>query len=73
MGISRKDLMKHAGELVKVEFSGHTEQENFAIGWFFALIDGVLRLKVTSTKYESYESITIESDKVTQIDKVELS
>ena len=67
MGKTRADIMKRAGEIVKVEFKGSGDSECFLIGWFYGLIDDTIRLKVTSTKHESYESINIPVDRVTDI------
>lgn len=73
MGKTRADIMKRAGEIVKVEFKGSDNQENFLIGWFYGLIDDTVRLKVTSTKHESYESINIPVDRVTDISNYQVN
>ena len=63
----REDLLKKAGKMVIVYYH-KDEHICFAIGWFYAMDRNEVKLKVTSTRFETYESIAIELD---YIDKIE--
>lgn len=63
----RNELFKKAGNMVKVDYRGTDGKVCFAIGWFFAMDDELVRLKVTSTRNETYEAMEIEIDTVTGI------
>lgn len=64
----REDLLKKAGKMVIVYYHNESNLDCFAIGWFYAMDSCEVKLKVTSTRFETYESIGIEID---QIDKIE--
>lgn len=65
--LERTELFKKAGNMVKVDYRGTDNKVCFAIGWFFAMDDDLVRLKVTSTRNETYEAMEIEIDTVTGI------
>lgn len=65
--MNRQEILKKAGKMVCVYYNTDGKA-CFAIGWFYALSPVEVRLKVTSTKYETYENIPIE---ITDIDKIE--
>ena len=67
MGISRKDLIAKKGEVVEISYNGLNDKECFGIGWFFQLTEQSARLKVTSTKGDSYECMNIDVDRITAI------
>ena len=66
--MQRDLLLKKAGHMVIVYYLGVDEEDCFAIGWFYAMDETELFLKVTSTKFETYENIKIEIDRVSKID-----
>lgn len=63
--IERSELLKHAGEMIIV---WHDDMDCFIIGWFFACDEAYIHLKITSTKFETYESREV---LIAAIDKVE--
>ena len=65
--MQREELLKKAGKMVMVYYHSDN-QKCFAIGWFYAMNPGFVRLKVTSTRFETYESIEID---LADIDKIE--
>ena len=66
--MNRSELLKKAGNMVVCHYSGAKNEECFAIGWFYAMNEACIRLKVTSTKYETYESITIDIESVIKME-----
>lgn len=64
--IKREDLLVKAGQMVKVVYN-IDDHACFGIGWFFAMDETSVRLKVTSTKFETYESIEIDIKDVVDI------
>lgn len=56
--ITRELLLKKRGHMVSVLYLENGYQ-CFAIGWFFQLTQVTARLKITSTRYENYESLDI--------------
>lgn len=56
--ITRDLLIKKRGNMISVLYleDGYT---CFAIGWFFQLTQHMARLKITSTRFENYESLDI--------------
>lgn len=66
--MKRNELMKKAGSMVIAYYTGFESQECFAIGWFYAMNEEAIKLKVTSTAFETYENITIP---ITSINKME--
>lgn len=67
--MKREELLKHAGKMVLVYYGGG---DYFIIGWFFCL-DTHLHLKITSTKFETYESRTVDAASVTDIQEYEMN
>lgn len=61
--ITRELLLRKRGNMVSVLYL-----ENgfscFAIGWFFQLTQNAARLKITSTRFENYESLDIAVDDI---------
>ena len=57
--MNRNELLKKAGSMVIAYYNGFENQDCFAIGWFYAMNEEAIKLKVTSTAYETYENITI--------------
>ena len=72
MGVSRKELIKKKGEVVEITYTGLNDKECFGIGWFFQLTEESARLKVTSTKGDSYECMNIIVDKITAISSFDI-
>lgn len=66
--MNRKELLKKAGKMVTIYHHSQAGHECFAIGWFYCLDIDSLKLKVTSTKYETYENIEIALDLVDKIE-----
>lgn len=68
--ITRMDIIQKRGQMVTVLY---TDEERilpcFAIGWFFQLTIDTVRLKVTSTRFETYESLDILIDLVYGIEE----
>lgn len=56
--ITREVLMKKRGHMVSALYLENGFQ-CFAIGWFFQLTQTAVRLKITSTRFENYESLDI--------------
>ena len=54
----RESLLEKRGKMVTVVYQCE-DQLCFVIGWFFALGPTEARFKVTSTRFETYESIDI--------------
>jgi hypothetical protein len=65
--MNRNDLLKQAGSMVIIYYS-QDNMECFAIGWFYAMDILAIKLKVTSTKYETFENITIDLSEITKIE-----
>ncbi len=66
--MNRNELMKKAGKMVTVYYHSSENEKCFAIGWFYALDINSVKLKVTSTRNETYESIQMP---IEQVDKIE--
>ena len=64
--VTRENLIKKRGHMVDCLYieNGLT---CFAIGWFFQLTQNTVRLKVTSTRFENYESLDIPVDTIFQM------
>ncbi len=45
--------------MVITHYQGFESQDCFAIGWFYAMDEETVKLKVTSTAFETYENILI--------------
>ncbi|MFW9991980.1 MAG: hypothetical protein ACFFD4_07950 [Candidatus Odinarchaeota archaeon] len=63
--VDRDALLKKAGKMITVTYKGLEDQPCFGIGWFFAMDEDSVRLKVTSTRNETYEAMEIEIDRIT--------
>lgn len=61
--ITREVLMKKRGHMVSVLYLENSFP-CFAIGWFFQLTQTTARLKITSTRFENYESLEIPVDDI---------
>lgn len=66
--MERKELIKKAGKMVTIFYHTQTKQDCFAIGWFYSMDVDTIKLKVTSTRFETYESIEIDLDSVDKIE-----
>ena len=66
--MNRMELLKKAGNMVKIEYRSENNLECLAIGWFYAMDEEVIKLKITSTAYETYENISILIGKITKIE-----
>ena len=66
--IKRDDLIKRRGHMVTILYR-ENGSDCFAIGWFFQLTLDMARLKVTSTRFETYESLDIPIDQITKIEE----
>ena len=66
--MNRNELVKKAGKMVTIYYHSANAEKCFAIGWFYALDVESLKLKVTSTRFETYESIEIPLDQVDSIE-----
>lgn len=66
--MNRDELLKKAGNMVLVLYSGFENQSCFAIGWFYAMNEEAVKLKVTSTAYETYENITIDIKSIVKVE-----
>ena len=66
--MNREELLKKAGNMVLVLYSGFENQSCFAIGWFYAMNEEAVKLKVTSTAFETYENITIPIPSIVKIE-----
>lgn len=55
---NRETLIKKRGRMVTVLYQCE-EQLCFVVGWFFALNVALARFKVTSTRFDNYESVDI--------------
>ena len=66
--MDRNDLLKKAGRMVLIQYTGVDDELCFAIGWFYAMDETEVYLKVTSTKFETYENIKIDIEQVTKIE-----
>lgn len=67
--MKREELLKHAGEMVII----HYGDDCFVIGWFFAMDVNDIHLKITSTKFETYESRSVFIDVIKSIQKYEMN
>lgn len=65
--LERTGLLKQAGKMVTVNYQGLNDEPCFGIGWFFAMDEETVKLKVTSTRNETYEAIEIEITRITAI------
>lgn len=63
----RIELLKKAGHMVNITYNGAEDKACFGIGWFFAMDDEFVRLKVTSTRNETYDAMEIEIESITGI------
>ena len=64
----RDELMKRRGQMATILYK-ENGAECFAIGWFFQLTLDHARLKVTSTRFETYESLDIAIDQISKIEE----
>lgn len=74
--IDRKELLKHAGDMIIVRYDGHGADKNkvcFVIGWFFSLTEDAMHLKITSTRFETYEAREIPLEQVIGIQTHEMN
>lgn len=71
--IDRKEVLKKAGEIVLVRYQGVNKQECFVIGWLFNMDENSIRLKITSTRFESYESAEVDILKVISVDSHQMN
>ncbi len=65
---TREDIVKKAGKMIIVYHHSQAGDKCFAIGWFYALEVDLLKLKVTSTRFETYDSIEIDFNLVDRIE-----
>ena len=65
--MNRKDIIKKAGTMVIVHYL-EENTECFAIGWLYAMEINTIKLKVTSTKYETFENILVDLSTISKID-----
>lgn len=68
--MKREELLKHAGKMVIVHYLAG---ECFVIGWFFAMDQLSVQLKITSTRFESYESKSVGIDEIDSIQEYEMN
>lgn len=68
--MKREELLKHAGQMVIVHYH---DSSCFIIGWFFAMDLGNIHLKITSTKFETYESRSVALEDVNSIEQYEMN
>lgn len=66
--MKRNELMKKAGSMIIAYYTGFENQECFAIGWFYAMNEEEIKLKVTSTAFETYENITVSIPSITKME-----
>jgi len=66
--MNRSELLKKAGNMVLCHYAGVKNEECFAIGWFYAMNEDSIKLKVTSTAFETYENITIEVESIIKME-----
>ena len=66
--VKREELIKRRGHMVTILYK-ENGAECFAIGWFFQLTIDMARLKVTSTRFETYESLDIAIDQIYKIEE----
>lgn len=74
--MKREELLKHAGDMVIVHHEGHGVDKNkecFVIGWFFSLTEDAIHLKITSTRFENYESREVPLEKVIKVQTHEMN
>ena len=69
--MNRNELMKKAGTMVKINYTSDSK-DCFAIGWFYAMDPVTIKLKVTSTKYETYENILIDITDISGIETYDI-
>ena len=70
--MKRSELLKKAGKMVTIYY--HSEEKKcFAIGWFYALNTETVKLKVTSTRNETYESIELPFDQIEKIEDYDIN
>jgi hypothetical protein len=65
--MKRAELLKCAGETVKVLYVDN-DKDCFVIGWFYALSAELVHLKITSTRFETYENITVPVESIQSLD-----
>ena len=70
--MERTELINHAGNIVMVKYL-EEEKACFVIGWFFALNVDSIRLKITSTKHLTYESVEVPIDLITEIQPYQIN
>lgn len=71
--MDRNELLKKAGKMVTIYYHSQAGYKCFAIGWFYALDTEEVKLKVTSTRNETYESIQIQLELVDSIEDYDIN
>ncbi len=71
--IDRKEVLKKAGEIVLVRYQGANKAECFVIGWLFNMDEDSIRLKITSTRFESYESAEVPINLIISIESHQMN
>jgi hypothetical protein len=70
--IERQELLKCAGDTVKVLYVAD-KKDCFVIGWFYALSADLVHLKITSTRFETYENMTVPVESIQSLEPQEMS
>ena len=70
--MERNEIIEQAGNMVLVKYMDD-EKLCFVIGWFFAMSQNAIRVKITSTKHLTYESQEVPIDGITEISVYQIS
>lgn len=65
----RKELLKKAGNVVLVIY----KKDCFVIGWFYSMTEDAIHLKITSTRFESYESRSVPLEEIISVEEIEMA
>lgn len=71
--IDRKELLKRAGDIVLVQYSGAKKADCFIIGWLYLMDEDSIHLKITSTRFESYESVSVPIANISSAERHEMN
>lgn len=71
--MKREDLLKRAGDIVLVQYAGAKKEDCFVIGWLYLMDEDSIHLKITSTRFESYESVSVLIDHIVSVKPQEMN
>lgn len=66
--IERDKLKTLAGETVIAHYSGRNKEDCFVIGWLYCLDEDSIHLKITSTRFETYENVAVPLESIQKVE-----